>query len=168
MTTDHQEDIRRIVLTSRVIVLALATGVFFFGAIVVTLQAPDLQAPLNVLTIMALAFGGGAIAMRVVLPSILVAAQVRQIGEQPGDASRDASKLALAFQAKTIFACALLEGAAFFALVALMIEHHVASLIVAAVLLAGILSHLPTVGGINDWIEHQQRRIDEHRTHSRR
>jgi hypothetical protein len=167
MTTD-QEDIRRIVLTSRVIVLALATGVFFFGAIVVTLQAPDLQAPLNLLTIMALAFAGGAIAMRVVLPSILVAAQVRQIGEQPGDASRDASKLALAFQAKTIFACALLEGAAFFALVALMIEHHVASLIVAAVLLAGILSHLPTVGGINDWIEHQQRRIDEHRTLTRR
>ncbi|MCL4207875.1 MAG: hypothetical protein KJ000_35770 [Pirellulaceae bacterium] len=175
----NQEEIRRVVATTRIIVLALATGVFIFGVVVMTLQAPDPQAPLNLLTIMAVAFGGGAIVMRLVLPSVFTAAQVRQIGEQSGAASgddqagddanrRDASKLAMAFQTKTIFACALLEGAAFFALVALMIEHHVASLIVAAALLAGILLSFPTLAATEDWIEQQQRRIDEHRALTRR
>jgi hypothetical protein len=156
-------DVRQVIVISRVIVLALASGVVTFGAIALIIGGLDTQAPLQVLTVMSAIFGGGALVMGFVLPTLFVTAQVRQIASEPGEGSRsgDAKRLAMAFHTKTILSCALLEGAAFLALIAVMIEHHLAGLVVAAVLLTAILSHFPSPPGVTEWIDERLRQVDE-------
>jgi hypothetical protein len=138
-------------------------------------QGINLQAPLGLLTAIAIVFGFSTVPLWFVVPSILAANQMRQIvqlpsrkGREPESAAtvrqQDARQLALLFQTKTLVGCALFEGAAFFALVACLLEHHIASLIVATVLLVGILSQFPTLGGTSDWIKQRLRQIDELRS----
>jgi hypothetical protein len=143
------------------------------------MHGPEMQAPLQILTMLAVMFGGGALAMSLVMPQLFVAAQLQQIAAGSGTASKagdagnadpssDARRVMMAFQTKTILAGALLEGGAFFALIALMLEHHVASLVVAAVLWIAILSRLPSTGNASDWIEERLREIDVQRQRSDR
>jgi hypothetical protein len=173
-TPSDADNIGRVVFLTRIIVASLAGGVLLFGLFVLVSQGIDLQAPLGLLTIVSIVLGFGAGVSCLFLPWIIAAAQIRQLAEQLGENARQepdaqtrqqyANQFALAFQTKTIVGGALLEGAALLALVALMLEYHVASLIVAAVMLAGILSHLPTVEGTRDWVEQRLRRLDEMRS----
>jgi len=168
------KDMDQVVFTTRIIVGALASSVLLFGVFVVVTQGVDLQAPLGLLTIVSIVSGVGAGVSSLVVPPIMATAQMRQMVEQAGPTGHEqpdaelrrqhANQFASAFQSKILVGSALLEGAAFLALVALMLEHHVASLIVAAVMLAGILSHLPTVGGAQDWVRQHLRRLDEARS----
>jgi hypothetical protein len=170
-----REEIGRVVFTTRIIVASLAAGVLLFGLFVLAAQGINLQAPWGLLTAFAIVFGCSTVPLWFVVPSILAANQMRQIAQLPSrkgheaesDATvrrQDAHQLALVFQTKTLVGCALLEGAAFFALVAFLLEHHTASLVVATVLLMGILSQFPTLGGTSDWIEQRLRLIDESRS----
>lgn len=59
------------------------------------------------------------------------------------------------YQIKLIVALALLEGAAFFNLVALIIEHHWWSLAIAGGLLLCMLSLYPTRTRVEHWVESQ-------------
>jgi hypothetical protein len=169
------EDIGPVVFTTRVIVASLAAGVLLFGLFVLASQGINLQAPLGLLTAIATVFGISTVPLWFVVPSMLVANQMRQIvqlpsrnGHEPESDTRvrqqDAHQLALLFQTKTLVGCALLEGAAFLALVACLLEHHIVSLVVATVLLGGILSQFPTLGGASNWIEQRLRQIEELRS----
>ena len=169
------EDIGRVVFTTRIIVASMAAGVLLFGLFVLAAQGINLQAPLGLLTAFAIVFGFSTVPLWFVVPSMLAANQMRQIVQFPSrkghelesDATvrqQDAHQLALLFQTKTLVGCALFEGAAFFALVAFLLEHHIASLVVATVLVMGILSQFPTLGGTIDWIEQRLRQIDELRS----
>jgi hypothetical protein len=65
----------------------------------------------------------------------------------------DIAPLAAIFQTRTITGAALLQGAAFFACVAYLVEHQQAVLIVAGALLLMIASKFPTVSGLESSIE---------------
>ena len=67
---------------------------------------------------------------------------------------------------KMIIGAAFLEGPAFLALIAYMIEGHVVSLAIAAVMLLGLMAHFPTVGRVETWVEHQLGRVEYERQFS--
>lgn len=158
-----QQDIRGTVQTTRIIVLAMGLGVLAFGGVTLIQGLPDLQAPLEMLTLLSVFAGILAAVTSLIAPRVFAAEGCRKIaaglgqpgGEasaQPAGAQTDAAKLAAVYQSKTIVAAAVLEGAAFFALVVYMVERHVASLAVAAVLLLGLLAHIPTTASVEGWI----------------
>ena len=65
-----------------------------------------------------------------------------------------ADRLAVLFMTRTIAACAILEGAAFFLLIAYLLEG-------TLILVMG--RHFTTRSALVHWIENQARRIDEER-----
>ena len=67
------------------------------------------------------------------------------------------------FQTQHIIAVAFLEGAAFAALVAYMIDGEVVSVIVGAVLLLVIAMRFPTQARIEQWIQRQQELLYQER-----
>jgi hypothetical protein len=174
MTLDEQSqaEIRKLAQTTKIIVVALSSGVLMFAVFVLSQSLPDAQAPLGTLTLLCTVFAFAAIVMRFVIPRIIVHRQIREIangtwqtsaGKSPNVVmlQTTAGKLAAVFQMKTIIGCALLEGASFFALIALMIEQHIASLVVAVILFLGLLLQFPSTDGITDWVEQHLRSLDE-------
>jgi hypothetical protein len=176
MLTDPQrEHIRLAARTMQIIVGALATGVAFFAGIVLSFAgaAGDEQAPSDerLLTYMAVGAALIVVIAWAVVPA-LIAGQMRQkIAD--GNAAQltlnlrnaaeigDVGPLTVAYQVRLIVAAALLEGVAFFNLIAYMIERQSLSLIVAGLLLLMILSHIPTVGRLQEWVERELNTIDQ-------
>lgn len=73
----------------------------------------------------------------------------------------DAGKLAQVYQTTTIVGCALLESAAFLALLAYLLEGQQVSLAVAGAMLLGVAAHLPIGGRLASWVERQLKLSDE-------
>lgn len=78
----------------------------------------------------------------------------------PKDTS-DVGMLGNAYCTRTIVAVALLEGSAFFNLIAYLMEGKVLSLILAGVLLVMILMHFPWQSKIADWVQGELITIDQ-------
>lgn len=171
---DQMDRIQPVIVTTRIIVVALAAGIAFFGAFVLVFQGIDLQADLGVLTLVAIILGCSNAPLSFFVANQVSTHQIQQIiDDNSGVQARDKldgtppsdqlQRLAQVFQTKTLIACAVLDGAAFFALVALLLEDHVASLAVAAVMLALILSHFPSSAGVTHWIEQRRQHIEHFR-----
>jgi hypothetical protein len=166
-----QTDVSGVVRTTQIIVVALCLGIASFGLYVIVAGEDGKEAKAEMLTYMSLGMAVVCAGMSLVVPRTIVAANRRQIADgtwhpqnsQTRIPDSDAGKLAAVYQMKTIVGGAILEGAAFFALVAYMIEGHIMSLAVAGVLLLGVLSFFPTTGRVADWVQEQQRLVEEHR-----
>ena len=79
-----------------------------------------------------------------------------QGNSQPGPApASDAGRFLAVYTTQRIIALALLEAAAFFNLVAFMIEGQALSLVLAAVLLGCLLIGFPTPGRVAQWVDNQ-------------
>ena len=74
---------------------------------------------------------------------------------------RDVAALVAGYQTRLIIRCALIEGAAFFAIVAFMIERQLLSLVVAGALLLALLSCFPTRSKVEDAVENERREIEQ-------
>ena len=155
----------QIVMPLQIIVAALLMGVLSFAAVAFFLgskrEADVARTPM--LTYMSMAFAGVALILYFVVPGLIAARSSRALG-------RDASAAAYApvFQTKTIVACALAEGAAFFALVAYIIEGNLLSYAVVGVMVVAMLFQVPTRSGIRDWCEGQLRNRNDMRSLERR
>jgi len=75
----------------------------------------------------------------------------------------DLARLWYVYMTKTIIGAALLEGAAFFAIIGYMLDNSPVELVCAVVLIVGTAAHFPTVDRVCRWIESQMRLIDEQR-----
>ena len=94
-------------------------------------------------------------------------------GESEGDGNtprssgpiRDADegKLHQVYLVKTIIGAALLEGGAFAALMAFLLEGQVYSVVLAGLLLLGIAFSFPTRTRLTDWLEQELRHVQEFR-----
>jgi hypothetical protein len=93
-----------------------------------------------------------AVVTSLVVPTYLADALRRS--PAPSDVS-DARRYAQMYQTLLIIRCAILEGAAFFCLVSYILEHHVAALAAALVLLTIILMQFPTSSRLEAWIENE-------------
>ena len=168
---DAAGEVRQTLLTMRIIVLSLATGVSFFLAYVITSPASEAVQP-SMLWMMMAGFAGSAVLARAVVPGILFTTIRRKIadgtwqtaskgGQQP---QTDEGLLMAALQLKTIVGCALLEGAGFANAFAYMSERHVASLAITLALILMIVAHFPLRFRLDPWLELQKGWLDEERS----
>lgn len=163
--TQWQDELTPLLRTSQIVVAALVVGSATF-AVIATVWAQDVaqsgNADTPLLTILAFAFAAMAIAARIVVPWILTAIARRKLVAgtwkppqgKPGyldltgflEKTGDAGKMAVVFQVRLIVASAILEGAAFFALITYLIEPWWPSLVLAIVLIVGLAIQMPTRG----------------------
>ncbi|HVT28085.1 MAG TPA: hypothetical protein VHE81_08720 [Lacipirellulaceae bacterium] len=168
LSNPQREYVGRVAHTLQIIVGTMAVGVLMFVGVVFILASQN--APIggafdSIITYVAI---GMAIAVTIawmIVPGTIVGRMRQSVIERdvanwglvrniPNlEELGDVAPLAAIYQTRTIVGAALFEGAAFLATVAYMIEHQRIALFIAAVLLLLILSQIPTVSRLGDWIE---------------
>jgi len=169
-----QGEVNSVSRTTSIIVFALCGGVIAFGAYVLFFHEIKQAQAMGMLTYGSLGFAGLETVMCLIVPQVLVRSgrklmatgSLKYQGSEGPTVHTDAGKLALVYQQTTIIGCALLEGAAFFALIAYMIEGHLAALIAAVVMLIGVALHMPLGDRLSSWVENQLQIIDEEKRFS--
>ncbi len=187
MSTDSswRDEIGPLLLNIRIIVFALTTGCLTFMGIaifIVQSKPPADNDSLPIVTYMALGFAGVAIVLRMIVPKMIESAGRKRIADGtwqglpptagPQQAQNaewferlerlgDAGKLVSVLQTRTLVAGAILEGSAFFALVAYLIEQSPLALAAAIVLIIGVALNFPTRSGATHWIEDQLASIEQ-------
>ncbi|MFN9717549.1 MAG: hypothetical protein ACK58L_02580 [Planctomycetota bacterium] len=148
----------------QIIVAALLTGVLTFFGVVLVITGGNVfgQNKPQLLTMIAAVFAGMMVIAHVVVPSAISKTHVRTLhGNVQSDSaaeSRIASLVGI-YQTQLIVSIALLDGAAFFNLIALMTEQHVMSTIVAACLQFMILLKFPTRTKVTWWVQDRMREM---------
>lgn len=153
------------------VVFSLTTGVLIFAGVVLWGPQKVQPQPGSLLTLMAVCMGAMSMAMALVLPRFMSEVQRRKIVAgtwQPAQKmdplpASDAEKLVMVYQIKTVLGAALLEGAAFFGLVAYMLERQPAAVGVVGAMLVGLLAFFPTVGRVEGWVDVQLRKMADER-----
>lgn len=162
----------------QIIVGALLLGVVTFGLIVVAVVVgpQQLQPRADMMTIMAAAFALVSIGASLLIPQMLVAAARRQIAtgkwQPPAPGAMmppalaelgEAGQLVMVYQTAMIVGAALLEGAAFFGIIATMIEKSSLALAVSGVCVVLLLAKMPTIGRLSNWLDAQSRAMEADR-----
>ena len=160
----------------QIIASALIAGVAMFAGVVsflVFLMAPPAQpggeqpAPQNggeVLAYLAMAFAGGAVVLSFAVPRLISSTGVKSIAKMAQDGTSTKSKelfgrLLSVAQTKMIIALAVIEGAAFFNLIAFLTTRSLISPAVVGALLLVMAIHFPTKMKLARWLEDQQRAL---------
>jgi len=187
--SDHQwhNELTPVLRTMQIVVGALVAGCAMFLVVVLVVaptMAADRRQDMPLITYVATGFAVVSLIVRAVVPGIVVTLGRRRIlnGNWPMPASRggsqpinvefiertgDAGRLAVLSLNRTIIAAAMLEGAAFFALVAYMIERLPLALVVAVALIVGVALHFPTRSRLVHWVEDQLALIEQERQRGR-
>lgn len=148
----------REVRTIQIIAGALITGVLmFFGVVILISQGAVLgRGGPSLITIMGAGFAGVMIVAHLMLPSVIRRAQMHQLsGQDVDNVTRESriSTLLPLYRTEMIVTFAVLEGAAFFNLIALLIDGHAASLIVVVLLLMMMLVKIPSKTRVTWWLQ---------------
>lgn len=167
------------VLTLRIIVVSLVQGLLVFLAVAVfqRVRAPGVGFAVlfDPLTLAAIVAAIAAVAVQPLVAGLLVSRSRQKIAEgtwdPPGGHSAadsfidagDRGRLMVVYQVRTIISCAILEGAAFLAGIALLIEGSLIGLGIALVLAVLIALRFPFQQQVTAWIEAQLRLIDDER-----
>jgi hypothetical protein len=159
--------------TMRIIVLALAMGVLAFLVVAVVIRQQRTDQPVPdppIITLTALGYAGLQLILQAVIPGLVANRLRRQIaagtwprpevGPAPAD---DTGRLCALYQTRLLIGAALAEGAAFFLLIAYLLEGQLVSLAGAAVMLALVLVRFPTRPGLEGWLSDQQEQLRQER-----
>ena len=183
-----RDEIASKVLQLQIIVGALVAGCVIFGVIAVDMVnlggqpddagQPDAAEQLPLLTYIALFFGITSLFSAWIVPSIMVGKARLAILNgtwQPPQGPQgvafaefiercgDAGRLWILFITRTIIRAAIIEGAAFFLLVAYMIEHSPIALIAAIVWTFFVAVQFPSRARAVHWIEDQVNMLEQQR-----
>ncbi|HIF34157.1 MAG: hypothetical protein ABGX07_14940 [Pirellulaceae bacterium] len=169
-----QLEVKPIARTTAIIVFSLCSGVVVFGVFVVFMIEPKPKPEAYLLTYMSLGFAVIETVICLVVPGVMVKMARKQIAagswkyqeRYMPSIETDAGKLAVLYQQTTIVGCALLEGGAFFALTANMIESHVSTLVVAVLLLIGMAMYMPYGNRVSWWVESQLHTVEYEKGYS--
>jgi hypothetical protein len=148
----------------QIIAVALMSGVLFFLGIVLMSTQGDVlsfKQP-EIITIIAAGFGLLMIVNHFVIPGIIASTQLKQLISNDFTGSEEATridKLVGVYRIQFIIGLALLEGAAFFNLIALMIGNSGFSLCTAGVLFALMLMRFPTRDKVSFWVQDKLREL---------
>ncbi len=151
---DDTPDFDQRVWTMQIIAVALVMGVVLFAAVAVlgigALDKPP-KADATV-SYIALAFATVMFGAHLVVPATVA----RNARTTAGNEAMHASRWVAIYQTKLVVALALLEGPAFFNMIALIIESHWWSLATAGALVFFMLAAFPTKTRVAQWVETQQ------------
>ena len=154
----------QMIRTSQNIAISLRGGLVMFALVAISV---DHKAALDSSLISNLGAGFAAleIVLQFIVPTLIVNGQITKLKNRPVASGRhpDYSKtLAGLFQQKMVIGMALLQGAAFFNLVAFMSEHQMFSLGIVGFLLLLMVMMFPTLSRFENWAEEMQRNIESH------
>jgi hypothetical protein len=140
-------------MTLQIIWFAMLAGVTAFAAVtVLVLTRQPIAEP--VISYMAVGAGALAIVASNIVPSLIgrqLAAKVLSEVDSDSPGEQLAERLGAAYQTKLIVGLAILEGAAFFTLVAYQIERQQFALAATVGLWFLLLIRLPTQTRVDDW-----------------
>ncbi len=184
--------LRPLVRICQIIIAALIAGVLFFLTVTLFITQAIMpppapvggmaagggSLPLPLITLIAVAMAVINLAMSFVVPKLVVDQGRRKIAGEGPDAvmKTDPSgpkqlypagytdKLAELYQTQLIIGAALLEGAAFFAVIAYLLERSPIALLTALVLLGVMFTRFPTGDRVNNWLDQQLSMLQEERT----
>jgi hypothetical protein len=164
LTPDERKTVAGFTRILQIIIFAMVMGGSTFLVVVLVMPAP---ARLNDTLIWpGVGFGVLQMVLAVVVPQIILRQQ-RQAeiknqslvrGHSP---TSEVASLLSGLQVRRIIAGALLEGAAFFNLVAYMQGRHTVSLVMAAALIAGLVTLFPLRSLVEQWVENELRTVRE-------
>lgn len=171
MTAPEQQDLvsRQNLLQLQIIVGALIGGCLFFVAIAVVARLQGAFGPAEprpIVTYLAIGFAVLALVARMIVPAAIVSGGLRRLAarqtEQP-DPAETMRELWQLLTSRTIVSAALLEGATFFALIAYLVKGASLALLVAALLIVGLGTHIPTRSTAEGWIDRQRAVLQQER-----
>jgi hypothetical protein len=155
-----------VVQTTRIINIALLMGVIIFLVIAFAVMrkgklAEDPWDVTSLMTLASLVFAAGNLAASFLVPPLLTRRNVAQVlehdagDEDPAWAGwgRAAKQLAPLFQTELIIRLALIEGAAFFCVIAFMLEGTLPALIAALVLVGVMVWQFPSESSLRAWFD---------------
>lgn len=137
-----------LVRSMQVITLAMVAGVVIFAVIALVLIGALSQPPgQQVVSLLAAALTAVAFVLHFVLPD-------RMSRQPPAQLRPPSEELRpyMQYLSRHVIRLALLEGPAFFNVIALVVEHHWWSLAIAGVLVGWMLASFPTRERVEQWI----------------
>ena len=143
--------------TAMIIAGALIQGVVIF-AVVAYFIAKGEPAKSPMIALMGAGMAVMMVVMRFVLPMVIVNGAKARLKE--ASEAEQMSQLAGLYQTKMIVGMAVLEGAAFFNLIAYIIEKQLWSYRVVAFLLAVMAISFPSQGQFESWAEDMKREME--------
>ena len=150
------------VRTMQVIALALMMGVLVFLGVVLVVTSGRIDDSPEMITKIAAGFALLMLMNHFVIPPIILKAQLERAiaaGLQQKPYAERTQECCGAYQTQLIAGFALLEGAAFFNLVAMMLEHCVASIVVVTLLLLLMAAKFPTRDKVSFWVQDKLREL---------
>ncbi len=166
---DHAERLGPRVRILQIVIGALTMGVVIFLGIAMALREGGLvefkpvHDPSGIRYLL-LGIAGFLLLAGLVVPGLVVSARRRQIAGHPKSALAELMDQLLGlFHVKTLVGAALMEAAAFLAIITYLLYGAVAALIAAGVFAALLLLQVPTWGRIERWLEDQMHRLGEER-----
>jgi hypothetical protein len=166
-----QDEIGARLPAMQIIMAALCMSVILFAIFLLVTGTAEEEPELGFLTLAAIGMTVMNAGISFIVPPLAISRHVQTIANgtwqptnrQDATPNTDTGKLLAIYQTALIIGAGLLEGAAFLALAAYMIEGHLAGLAVAGVGLLLMLSRFPTRGRLETWVEDQLRRVKEQR-----
>ncbi len=144
------------------VALMMSVMTFFLVVLVITGGEAFGQNGPTLITVFAGVFAGMMVVSHLVVPTVVAGAQLKALNNRLGDASSTQPKadgLVLIYQIQLIIALALLEGAAFFNLIALMIGKHFLSTLSVVALVALMMLKFPTKTKVSWWVQDRMREL---------
>ena len=182
-TDEERFAIEGMLRTGRIMVAALAMGVLMFlvmAAFVLRSGRPPVAEPWGLgrfFTPFAIGFAALAVGLRLVLPRFVVGMSRKTLGSGksplPKSSRTGGRGLTLPegdlglvlglWMLKTFTGAGILEGAAFFAVIAYVFEGTMISLVVGLILVVLLLASFPTRSGIEGFLQEQMERLQADR-----
>ena len=130
-------------------------GVLVFLVIVLVIIRGDVRGIPNAghLTILATGFGALMIFNHIILPTIVVRPMIGKVIQEASSSDARIDRLGDLFRTQLIITIALLEGAAMFCLVTLIVEKNLAALGMAILLTLLMIARFPTQTKLLWWVQ---------------
>ena len=169
----QRESLGGLLMTMRVIVAALVSGVVMFFVGVLVLRG-DQAAGQPMIAYLAAGFAVMAFAASLFVPQVItgpvrqsIAADSAPSGASVPEGVGDVLRLGALYQTRVIIAGALLDGAAFFNIIAYLLEGQMLTLLVTAALILALVSQFPTAARVENWVVNQREIIEQMRSQDR-
>jgi hypothetical protein len=171
------DPLARFTRSCQIIIGAQAIGVVAF-LVIILLFVPrlgnggaanaGLAANLPIITYASAAVGASVLVLSFVVPRLVVSQSLKQLAKKTAlnpDKSDDEDTAALLpiYQSQLMVGAALLEGGAFFAAIAYMLERQPLALVAAGILLGVLVTRAPTRERLRGWVDQQLEQVGEER-----
>jgi hypothetical protein len=167
LTPEDREAVAAQTRVLSIIIIAMMAGPLAFLTFLLVMQPTDDPPRSGNLTLIAAAFAAVQIVITIFVTKIIervhrrAVVEGRPLGSNMAAPTGDAQGLLAGLQVRRILVAALLEGAAFFNLVAYLIERVPYTLAVVLVLIGGIGMLFPLRSFVEDWLDRELRTVNE-------